>query len=145
MTNAVTPFVRQCVKLWVAENQHLEYFTVTDICNDIYSQHSVLQEIDLTKAVSNELIRLKTIGLIKDVGVFSNPIGRPAKAYELMWCGHSRHVVNSPHAELTMLRVVAGIGKVFVRGQGYVSVFPSHKVHRLDALKTLVEYHKQNA
>lgn len=54
----ITPFVRQCVYMWIAHNLHHE-FTVAHLISDLQHKHRELAELDLCKAISNELIRLE--------------------------------------------------------------------------------------
>lgn len=93
--NELTPFVRQCMALWLAENKSRDYFTVSEICSDLKLKHDVLDEIDLTKYVSNDLIRLEKVGILKSYkGVVSNGTGRPPKVYQRVYCQFSIDVMS---------------------------------------------------
>jgi hypothetical protein len=86
--NNETPFVRQCVALWLAQYGTLE-MCVPSIVNDLKQAHASLEDIDITKAVSNEMIRLETLGkLTSRVGTVDDGcgIGRPPRLYKKRYC-----------------------------------------------------------
>jgi hypothetical protein len=60
----VTPRVRQAIGAWLQRHTQAE-FTVAEASNAFYVEHSVFAGIDHTKAASNELIRLETIGCLE--------------------------------------------------------------------------------
>ena len=81
-----TPFVRQCVNLWIAGCKQNE-FTVSDIVQDLSKRYPALVVVDVLKAVSNELQRLQTkhkLASRKGVkGVDGCGMGRPPRVF---WC-----------------------------------------------------------
>lgn len=94
--NEITPFVRQCITLWFAGNTD-QKFTVSQICRELKEKHSILLEIDLCKAVSNELIRLESLGIMtsrkgapEDV---EHGTGRPPRVYRLTYCTQSLFII----------------------------------------------------
>lgn len=85
MTNEITPFVRSCVNLWLAETLLTE-FTVSNIISDLADKHPGLDELpSLCKSVSNELVRLETAHKLKSragiKGVDGSGVGRTPRAY----------------------------------------------------------------
>lgn len=96
--NDVTPFVRQCIALWLASNRQAT-FSVSEVCKSLQDQHKSLQDLDLTKSVSNELIRLETIGLLSSrkgfKGESPNETGRPPRVYKRVYCEQSLKVLRS--------------------------------------------------
>ena len=79
-----TPFVRQCVGLWIAGTK-LGEFTVSDLQTALQEEHTALLDVDLCKAVSNELIRLETKHKLlsrKGIkGLDGCGVGRPPRVY----------------------------------------------------------------
>lgn len=82
--NPATPYVRQCVNLWLAQTTMHE-FTVSEVSSGIEDKHEALEGVDLSKSVSNELVRHETLGLLisrKGVkGVDGCGTGRPPRVY----------------------------------------------------------------
>lgn len=82
--NETTPFVRQCVNLWIAGTK-LKEFTVSEVQTDLWEAHSGLLDLDLCKAISNELIRLETKHRLLSrrgiKGVDGCGLGRPPRVY----------------------------------------------------------------
>lgn len=82
--NYETPFIRQCIGLWMAGTKLTE-FTVADIQTALHEAHTSLFTQDLCKAVSNELIRLETKHRLlsrKGIkGVDGCGVGRPPRVY----------------------------------------------------------------
>lgn len=90
-----TPFIRQCVKLWFAENKHVKDFSTPLLAGDIQSDHIVFKDdYDvLSKGVSNELQRLEKNHLLKSRKGNSNDNphpygwGRPPRVYSFTLFG----------------------------------------------------------
>lgn len=85
MTNEITPFVRACVHLWLAETTLTE-FSVHHVTGDLSEKHSGLDDLpSLCKTVSNELVRLETAHkLISRKGVKGfdgSGVGRTPRVY----------------------------------------------------------------
>lgn len=85
MTNEITPFVRACVNLWLAETLLTE-FTVSQIISELSLKHPSLKELpSLCKSISNELVRLQTAHKLysrKGIkGFDGNGIGRTPRVY----------------------------------------------------------------
>lgn len=82
--NSITPFLRQCVNLWLAGWTKPE-FTVTDVSTGLYQAHTAFIDVDMTKAISNELVRLETRHKLVSrrgvKGVDGSGIGRPPRVY----------------------------------------------------------------
>lgn len=82
--NYETPFIRECINLWLASNT-LKEFTVADIQTALQDTHKSLYTLDLCKAVSNELIRLETKHRLlsrKGIkGIDGCGVGRPPRVY----------------------------------------------------------------
>ena len=82
--NYETPFVRQCINVWLAGTT-LKEFTVSDIMEDIVLPPDTRLSVDLCKAVSNELIRLETQHRLlsrKGIKGFDGcGVGRPPRVY----------------------------------------------------------------
>lgn len=83
--NEITPFIRACVNLWLAETVLTE-FTVSQIISDLAEKHPGLDELpSLCKSVSNELVRLQTAHkLYSRMGVKGfdgNGVGRTPRVY----------------------------------------------------------------
>lgn len=81
--NVETPFIRQCVALWLAGHDDPE-FTSIRIASDLQDKHPALRDINITKAVSNELIRLEgkhKLGSRKGTSDDWCGNGRPPKLY----------------------------------------------------------------
>lgn len=83
----VTPFIRQCIYMWIAGN-NLEEFTVWEVQRGVESAHKALEELkdlDLSKAVSNELQRLERwhkLGSRKGIkGEGGCGLGRPPRVF----------------------------------------------------------------
>lgn len=86
--NQATPFIRQCVGLWLASCRTPK-FSIADIIAGLQRRHASLQALDLSKAVSNELVRLEYVGkLTSEPGTFDDGcgIGRPPKLYTKRIC-----------------------------------------------------------
>mgnify|MGYP001585581045 CR=1 FL=1 len=86
--NEATPFVRQCMALWVASNRNLR-FSIADIIAGLQKAHIGLAGIDLSKAVSNELTRLEYVGILSsEQGTFEDGcgVGRPPRVYVKRVC-----------------------------------------------------------
>lgn len=86
--NETTPFVRQCISLWLARCDKSQ-FSIADIIAGIQKQHTTLQGVDLSKAVSNELTRLEYIGKLRsEQGTLEDGcgVGRPPKVYTKRFC-----------------------------------------------------------
>lgn len=87
--NEHTPFIRQCIALWLAQNAY-HSFSVPSVVTDLIQTYSGLQGIDITKAVSNEMIRLEKLGnftsrqgsTVED----GCGIGRPPLIYTKRFC-----------------------------------------------------------
>lgn len=85
MTNEITPFIRSCVNLWLAETV-LPEFTVSQIISDLAKKHPGLHELpSLCKSVSNDLVRLETAHKLLSrsgiKGVDGSGVGRTPRAY----------------------------------------------------------------
>lgn len=91
-TNQCTNQIRQLVTHWLARTT-LKEFTVIDITCDLSRQTESLKVVDLTKAVSNDLIRRQSSGMLSsrsgsaDDMVLDKPVraGRPARLYWRKW------------------------------------------------------------
>ena len=86
--NDATPFVRQCVALWVAGVGSVS-FSVANVVNGLHEAHPSLDDIDVSKAVSNELVRLEHVGkLTSHVGSVEDGcgMGRPPRVYVKRYC-----------------------------------------------------------
>ena len=137
--NEITPFIRQCMALWFAENRTGD-ISVIDICQSLRGKHAVLADIDLTKAVSNELLRYEVLGAIEQIDVKKPATGRPAKLYKRRYCKITLGVMSEP-VELNMLRYEDGKAELFVRGQGYKHILCGYKLGRIDGVRTLIKHH----
>jgi hypothetical protein len=81
--NNVTPFVRSCVALWLAGTKEGQW-SVADVIYDLREAHTSLGEVDVSKAVSNELVRLEYIGKLSSYqGSLDDGcgVGRPPRVY----------------------------------------------------------------
>lgn len=83
--NEITPYVRSCVNLWLADTT-LKEFSVSDILPDLERKHKELSALpSLCKSVSNELVRLQTAHKLlsrKGIkGVDGSGVGRTPRAY----------------------------------------------------------------
>jgi hypothetical protein len=90
MANTHTPFVRSCVALWLAGTSETT-FCVADVIACLKDTHTSLEAVDLSKAVSNELVRLEYIGkLVSHVGKLEDGcgVGRPPRVYARSVCPH---------------------------------------------------------
>lgn len=80
----VTPFIRQCVYMWIAGNP-LSEFTVWEVQRGVEKAHKVVADLDLSKAVSNELQRLEwqhKLGSRKGIrGEGGCGLGRPPRVF----------------------------------------------------------------
>lgn len=87
-----TPFIRAAVADWLNWNQQ-PMFTVKDICKGLKSSHKALESMNLTKPVSNELIRLENLYIIKGRKGFAEEIPegtvRPPTMYKMLYCDDS--------------------------------------------------------
>lgn len=86
--NEITPFVRQCIALWIAGVGNVS-FSVADVVSGLYESHPSLDGIDVSKAVSNELVRLEHVGkLSSHVGSVEDGcgFGRPPRVYVKRYC-----------------------------------------------------------
>lgn len=86
--NETTPFVRQCIALWVAGCTETQ-FSIADIIAGLQQAHTSLTGVDLSKAVSNELTRLEYVGkLMSKPGTFEDGcgVGRPPRVYTKRFC-----------------------------------------------------------
>lgn len=81
--NDCTKFVRECISLWIAGTQ-LKEFTVSELQSDLQERHRLL-DVDLCKAVSNELIRLESKHRLLSrrgvKGLDGCGLGRPPRVY----------------------------------------------------------------
>lgn len=84
--NTQTPMIRNAVKEWLS-NHNPEQFTVPQICQYLSRKFTGL---DLTKYVSNELLRLEKVGTLASVpGSKENNLygmGRPPRLYFKVYC-----------------------------------------------------------
>ena len=85
ITNEITPFVRSCVNLWLAETVLTE-FTIADITPNLEEKHPGLKGLaSICKTVSNELVRLQTAHKLlsrKGIkGVDGCGVGRTPRVY----------------------------------------------------------------
>jgi hypothetical protein len=88
MANEHTPFVRSCVALWLAGTVQTQW-SVADVIYDLKEKHTSLDGVDVSKAVSNELVRLEYIGkLISTQGSLEDGcgVGRPPRLYRRRTC-----------------------------------------------------------
>lgn len=85
VVNEITPFIRACVNLWLAETLLTE-FTVSQIISDLAEKHPGLDELpSLCKSVSNELVRLQTAHKLRSrkgiKGLDGGGVGRTPRVY----------------------------------------------------------------
>ena len=88
MANPNTPFVRSCVALWLAGTTE-DQWSVADVIACLKQAHTSLEAIDVSKAVSNELVRLEYIGkLVSHKGTLEDGcgVGRPPRVYRRRTC-----------------------------------------------------------
>lgn len=86
--NEGTPFIRQCISLWLASARSPQ-FSIADIIAGLQRQHTSLQGLELSKPVSNELTRLEYVGkLISQNGTLEDGcgVGRPPRVYTKRLC-----------------------------------------------------------
>lgn len=80
----ITPYIRQCIHLWLAGTD-LQEFTVWEVTRGLERDHSTFADIDISKAVSNELQRLERwhkLGSRKGVkGEAGCGLGRPPRTF----------------------------------------------------------------
>lgn len=80
-----TPYLRKCVNEWLANSKTNE-FHVNDISYELTEKYDDLIDLDITKAVSNELIRLERHHKLTSrkgiKGVDSSGVGRPPRVYK---------------------------------------------------------------
>lgn len=81
--NKHTMVVRNAVTNWI-QRTNPPFFTTPMIVTDLMPSLSHLQ-VDLCKAVSNELVRRQVQGFIECVTTEVVGIGRPPKVYKQKW------------------------------------------------------------
>jgi hypothetical protein len=138
--NQVTPYIRSVLKLWLADIQQQE-FTVYDACQYMNENHP-LSGIDLTKAVSNELIRLKDMGKIECVGDQPMPLGRPVRLYKKRYCQDTLSLLSS-HKTSRKLVLDCGRASLFLYGLGMVPILKGLKVNSMVNGLELLDHHLQ--
>lgn len=89
--NSQTDFVRDFVRLWLSSGK-LDSFSVCDVTSSINHDLSILIDVDISKAVSNELQRLESVGIItsrKGVKEDRKGSGRPPRVFTRVYCSDS--------------------------------------------------------
>lgn len=139
--NEVTPYLRSLMRMWLSSVKR-EQFTLYDAVEYLESNHQ-LGPINLKKAVSNELIRLKGMGKIRSAGNQPMPVGRPVTLYEKSYCQDTLCILMD-HRTSRKVAVEAGRVKLFVFGQGMTYVFKGIRVsNETNALELLDHHHEK--
>ena len=82
--NPHTLQIRQLVGSFL-ENTPLIWWSVQDVREYLGSRLDSFTRIDIGKALSNELIRRETMGLLKSETGKANGVGRPCRIYTQVW------------------------------------------------------------
>lgn len=138
--NGITYIVRKEIGEWLSK-LNKEKFNVIDIINDLSHSES-FSDICLNKAVSNELIRLKTIGMIVVDGKVKQPTGRPANSYRKVWCCETLEVLKGDILP-SKLTCKGGVVEVYVFLKGMVRIFKGYDVYNKDTALELLKHHMQ--
>lgn len=83
--NKETALIRSAVSGWINRNNP-ETFTVPLLLSELGSMlKEVFNDLDLSKAMSNELKRRENMGWLECIGVEVVGLGRPPKVYRQKW------------------------------------------------------------
>lgn len=89
--NKHTLFLRSLVSGWIERNAQIQpYFSVPILLSelgDTLKTTFLNLDLDLSKALSNELVRREDAGTIVCIGVEVVGLGRPPKVYKQKWQG----------------------------------------------------------
>lgn len=80
-----TELIRSAVSGWLTRNNP-DSFTVPILLRDLKGALAVaFDDLDLNKAMSNELKRREALGLLECIGIEVVGLGRPPKVYRQKW------------------------------------------------------------
>lgn len=137
--NEHTDYTRSLINDWLIKRDETP-FSVRDICNHLRTVFD-FGDVDLTKAVSNELLRHKKSKRLIDVGEDEAHIGRPAKLYKQVWCNETLAVLRLDILE-SKIEAKAGVVRIYVYGMGMVRILKPFNVSVTKKnVREMVDYH----
>ena len=136
--NEITDTLRKLLNDWLIEKDD-QPFTVRDVSSD-FEAIPELSGVNLTKAISNELIRHRSSNRLVCVGKEDNPIGRPSFVYRQRWCNHTLDILKRELLE-SKFEVRKGEVRIFVYGCGMLRILKGFNVTVKKNAAELIDYH----